>query len=57
MSLWVVDKQAMVPLVVNMMGDYRVVGPVAKGVQFAFDQIEDPADLIADLRGALSERG
>ena len=33
MSLWVIDKQAMAPFVANMMGDYRVVGPVAKGIQ------------------------
>jgi len=48
MSLWVIDKQEMAPFVVNMMGDYRVVGPVARGIKFAFDQIEDPADLRLD---------
>ena len=45
MSLWVIDKQKMAPFVAKMMGDYRVVGPVAKGIKFAFDDIEDPADL------------
>ncbi|NIV31104.1 MAG: 4Fe-4S ferredoxin, partial [Anaerolineae bacterium] len=48
MSLWVMDKGAVAPFVTNMMGDYRVVGPVAKGVQYAFDQIENPADLRLD---------
>ena len=48
MSLWVIDKQAMAPFVVKLMDDYRVVGPVAKGSKFAFDQIEDPADLRLD---------
>jgi sulfhydrogenase subunit beta (sulfur reductase) len=45
MSLWVIDKQAMAPFVARMMGDYRVVGPVARGARFAFGLIEDPADL------------
>jgi sulfhydrogenase subunit beta (sulfur reductase) len=45
MSLWVLDKEAVAPLVTNVMGDYRVVGPMAKGNKYAFDQIEDPADL------------
>jgi ferredoxin len=48
MSLWVIDKQAMAPLVTRMMEDYRVVGPLAKGSQFAFGEIEDPADLRLD---------
>jgi sulfhydrogenase subunit beta (sulfur reductase) len=45
MSLWVIEKEAMAPFVANIMADYRVVGPVAKGIKFAFDQIQDPADL------------
>jgi ferredoxin len=45
MSLWIIDKQAMAPFVANMMGEYRVVGPLAKGSQYAFGEIEDPADL------------
>lgn len=48
MSLWLIDKAAMEPFVSNMMGDYRVVGPVSKGIKFAFGQIEDPADLRLD---------
>jgi sulfhydrogenase subunit beta (sulfur reductase) len=48
MSLWVIDKQEMAPFVVKMTGDYRVVGPVARGIKFAFDQIGDPADLRLD---------
>ena len=45
MSLWVIDKESVAPFVTKMMGDYRVVGPVAKGTKYAFDQIEDAADL------------
>ena len=48
MSLWVMDKQAMAPFVTRLMDDYRVVGPVAKGLKFAFAEIEDPADLRLD---------
>jgi ferredoxin len=48
MSLWLIDKRAVEPFVSNMMGDYRVVGPVSKGIKFAFGQIEDPADLRLD---------
>jgi ferredoxin len=36
-----------------MMGDYRVVGPVARGIQYAFDQIEDPADLRLDYNTSI----
>jgi sulfhydrogenase subunit beta (sulfur reductase) len=48
MSLWVIDKRAVDPFFTNVMGDYRVVGPVSKGIKFAFEQIEDPADLRLD---------
>lgn len=48
MSLWVIGKEEMAPLVTKMKGDYRVVGPVAKGGKFAFGEIEDPADLRLD---------
>ncbi len=53
MSLWVIEKEAMAPFVANMMADYRVVGPVARGTQFAFDQIEDPADLRLDYNTSI----
>jgi sulfhydrogenase subunit beta (sulfur reductase) len=53
MSLWVIDKEAVAPFVTNMMGDYRVVGPVAKGIKFAFDQIEDPADVRLDYNTSI----
>ena len=53
MSLWVIDKQAVAPLVAKMMGDYRVVGPVAKGIKFAFGEIEDPADLRLDYNTSI----
>jgi ferredoxin len=48
MSLWIIDKEAMASFVANLLGDYRVVGPVAKGSKFAFGDIEDPADLRLD---------
>jgi ferredoxin len=48
MSLWVIDKHAMAPFVGKVMDRYRVVGPVAKGIKFAFDEITDPADLRLD---------
>lgn len=48
MSLWVIDKKAMASFVTNMVGDYRVVGPLARGTQFAFGEVEDPADLRLD---------
>jgi sulfhydrogenase subunit beta (sulfur reductase) len=53
MSLWVIDKQAVAPFVTQVMEDYRVVGPVAKGSKFAFDQIEDPADLQLDYNTSI----
>jgi sulfhydrogenase subunit beta (sulfur reductase) len=48
MSLRIIEKQAMAPFVTGMMGDYRVIGPLAKGTKFAFGEIEDPADLRLD---------
>jgi sulfhydrogenase subunit beta (sulfur reductase) len=43
----------MATFVANMMDDYRVVGPLSKGVQFAFGQIEDPADLRLDYNTSI----
>jgi sulfhydrogenase subunit beta (sulfur reductase) len=48
MSLWVINKEAMGTFVAEMMGDYRVVGPLAKGTKFAFGDIKDPANLRLD---------
>lgn len=45
MSLWMLNKQDVPAFVSKMMADYKVVGPKAKGPQFAFGEIEDPADL------------
>jgi ferredoxin len=53
MSLWIIDKQAMDPLVSKMMADYRVVGPLAKGTQFTFGEVEDPADLRLDYNTSI----
>jgi ferredoxin len=38
----------MAPFVAEMMDDYRVVGPVERGIKFAFDDITDPTDLRLD---------
>jgi ferredoxin len=48
MSLWVIDKESMAPLIAGWMGGYRVVGPVAKGAHFVFGEIADPAELRLD---------
>jgi ferredoxin len=53
MSLWVIDKKAMSPFIAKMMGGYRVVGPVAKGTQFAFNEIGDPEDLRLDYNTSI----
>jgi sulfhydrogenase subunit beta (sulfur reductase) len=53
MSLWVIDKPAMATFVGKMMDDYRVVGPVTKGPQFAFGQIKDPAELRLDYNTSI----
>ncbi len=48
MSLMILDKGAIAPLVNALMADYRVVGPQAKGPKFAFGPISDPAQLRLD---------
>jgi ferredoxin len=48
MSLRVLDKGAVGPLIEALMADYRVVGPKAKGPKFAFGTITDPAQLRLD---------
>ncbi|MBN1953546.1 MAG: 4Fe-4S dicluster domain-containing protein [Anaerolineae bacterium] len=48
MSLWILDKGAVAPLVNALRADYRVIGPQAKGPKFVFDPIEDPAQLRLD---------
>jgi len=53
MSLWVIEKNTMAAFVANMMDDYRVVGPLAKGTKFAFGQIQDPADLRLDYNTSI----
>jgi sulfhydrogenase subunit beta (sulfur reductase) len=53
MSLWVLDKQAMDEFVANMAGDYRVVGPMAKGTKFAFGRIRQVADLRLDYNTSI----
>ncbi|MEA3339164.1 MAG: 4Fe-4S dicluster domain-containing protein [Chloroflexota bacterium] len=48
MSLMILDKGAVAPLVSALGADYRVVGPQAKGSKFAFGTITDPAQLRLD---------
>ena len=48
MSLRILDKDAVAPLVEALMADYRVVGPQARGSKFVFDPVKDPADLRLD---------
>lgn len=48
MSLYILEKGAVAPLVEALMSDYRVVGPKAKGPKFVFDRITDPAELRLD---------
>jgi sulfhydrogenase subunit beta (sulfur reductase) len=48
MSLMILDKGALSPLVKALMADYQVIGPQAKGPQFAFGPIADPAQLRLD---------
>jgi ferredoxin len=53
MSLCVIDKQAMGAFVARMMGDHRVVGPVAKGTKYAFGPIKDPEELRLDYNTSI----
>jgi len=48
MKLMILDKGAIAPMVNALRADYRVIGPQAKGPQFAFDVITDPAQLRLD---------
>jgi ferredoxin len=48
MSLRILDKGAVAPLINGLMADYDVVGPQAKGPKFAFGSITDPAQLRLD---------
>lgn len=53
MSLRIIEKPAMATFVATMMRDYRVVGPMAKGPQFVFGQLEDPAELRLDYNTSI----
>ena len=48
MSLKILDKGAVAPLVNALMADYQVIGPQAKGPKFAFGPLSDPAELRLD---------
>ncbi|NLF01372.1 MAG: Ni/Fe hydrogenase subunit beta [Anaerolineales bacterium] len=48
MSLRILDKGAVAPLVNRLLVDYEVVGPQARGPQFAFEPIADPDALRLD---------
>ncbi len=43
MSLKILDKEAVAPLVEALRADYQVVAPQAKGTKFAYDPVTDPA--------------
>ena len=53
MSLKVLDKGALAPLVNALMADYQVIGPQAKGPKFAFRPLSDPAELRLDYNTTL----
>ncbi len=44
----ILPKNQVTPLVGALMADYRVVGPVAKGPEFGFEPLHDPAELRLD---------
>lgn len=48
MSLRILDKGAVAPLIEALMADYRVIGPQERGPKFVFDSIEDPDELRLD---------
>ncbi len=48
MSLKILDKEAVAPLVEALVADYQVVAPQAKGSKFAFATVTDPANLRLD---------
>ena len=48
MSLMILDKGSLAPLVNALMANYQVIGPQAKGPKFAFEPISDPAQLRLD---------
>jgi sulfhydrogenase subunit beta (sulfur reductase) len=48
MSLMILDKGGVAPLVNALMADYQVVGPQAKGPKFAFGPISEPGQLRLD---------
>jgi sulfhydrogenase subunit beta (sulfur reductase) len=53
MSLRILDKGTIAPLVSGLMADYRVVGPQAKGPKFVFAPIADPAELRLDYNTSI----
>ncbi|MGD9001683.1 MAG: 4Fe-4S dicluster domain-containing protein [Anaerolineae bacterium] len=48
MTLEILDKGALAPLINALMADYHVIGPQAKGPKFAFESITDPGQLRLD---------
>jgi len=53
MSLKILDKGAIAPLVSALMADYTVTGPQAKRSMFAFDPLTDPAELRLDYNTSI----
>lgn len=48
MSLRIMDKDAIAPLIEALMIDYQIIGPRAKAPKFVFEPIDDPAQLRLD---------
>jgi ferredoxin len=48
MTLQILQKGALAPLISGLMTEYRLVGPQAKGPQFVFAPLVEPADLRLD---------
>jgi len=48
MTMRILEKDAIAPLVSSLMAEHQVVGPKAKGPQFAFGALADPAELRLD---------
>jgi len=53
MSLRILEKGAVAPLVGALMADYRVIGPKAKGPKFVFGPLVDPAELRLDYNTSI----
>ena len=53
MRLRIVSKEEIPRMVQSLMGDYRVVGPKAKGPEFVFEVLQDPAEMRLDYNTSI----